>query len=81
MLCRRFIYAVAINGVTGKDLVICSGDDLTNTLANLTAHADIPVLTGFVCQSEDDIKRLNAVSDEVIVIKTSVITTKEARSR
>lgn len=40
-----FIYAVAINGVTGK-----TGnyrDDLDKHLANLEAVADIPVLTGF----------------------------------
>ncbi|MFR1969324.1 MAG: tryptophan synthase subunit alpha, partial [Streptococcus salivarius] len=60
-----FIYAVAINGVTGK-----TGnyrDDLDKHLANLTAHADIPVLTGFGVSTEDDIKRFNAVSDGVIV--------------
>ena len=60
-----FIYAVAINGVTGK-----TGnyrDDLDKHLANLTAHADIPVLTGFGVSTEEDIKRFNAVSDGVIV--------------
>ena len=52
-----FIYAVAINGVTGK-----TGnyrDDLDKHLANLTAHADIPVLTGFGVSTEEDIKRLS----------------------
>ena len=60
-----FIYAVAINGVTGK-----TGnyrDDLDKHLSNLTAHADIPVLTGFGVSTEEDIKRFNAVSDGVIV--------------
>ena len=60
-----FIYAVAINGVTGK-----TGnyrDDLDKHLSNLTAYADIPVLTGFGVSTEEDIKRFNAVSDGVIV--------------
>lgn len=60
-----FVYAVAINGVTGK-----TGnyrDDLDKHLANLTAHADIPVLTGFGVSTEEDIERFNAVSDGVIV--------------
>ena len=62
---RGFIYAVAINGVTGK-----TGnyrDDLDKHLSNLTAYADIPVLTGFGVSTEEDIKRFNAVSDGVIV--------------
>lgn len=60
-----FIYAVAINGVTGK-----SGnyrDDLDAHLATLCDHADIPVLTGFGVTTEEDIQRFNAVSDGVIV--------------
>ncbi|MBM7635420.1 tryptophan synthase subunit alpha [Streptococcus saliviloxodontae] len=60
-----FIYAVAINGVTGK-----AGnyrDDLDKHLANLTELADIPVLTGFGVSTEEDIARFNKVSDGVIV--------------
>lgn len=60
-----FIYAVAINGVTGK-----TGnyrDDLDKHLANLRELADIPVLTGFGVSTEADIQRFNAVSDGVIV--------------
>ena len=51
-----FIYAVAINGVTGK-----TGnyrDDLDKHLANLTAHADIPVLTGFGVSTETTLNAL-----------------------
>ena len=60
-----FIYAVAINGVTGK-----TGnyrDDLDKHLANLETVADIPVLTGFGVSTQDDVERFNAVSDGVIV--------------
>ena len=60
-----FIYAVAINGVTGKTGNY--SDDLDKHLSNLTAYADIPVLTGFGVSTEEDIKRFNAVSDGVIV--------------
>ncbi|MGT2929793.1 tryptophan synthase subunit alpha [Streptococcus dentasini] len=60
-----FIYAVAINGVTGK-----SGsyrNDLDSHLARLHQTAQIPVLTGFGVSSKDDIVRFNQVSDGVIV--------------
>ena len=67
-LCQNaegFIYAVAINGVTGK-----TGnyrDDLDKHLANLEVVADIPVLTGFGVSTKADIERFNKVSDGVIV--------------
>ena len=60
-----FVYAVAINGVTGK-----AGnyrDDLDKHLAQLHQVADIPVLTGFGVSTQDDVERFNAVSDGVIV--------------
>lgn len=60
-----FIYAVAINGVTGK-----TGnyrDDLDKHLTNLKAIADIPVLTGFGVSTPADIERFNKVLDGVIV--------------
>ena len=60
-----FIYAVAVNGVTGK-----SGsyrDDLDHHLAQLHEIASIPVLTGFGVSSMEDVHRFNKVSDGVIV--------------
>lgn len=60
-----FIYAVAINGVTGK-----TGnyrDDLDKHLTNLKTIADIPVLTGFGVSTPADIELFNKVSDGVIV--------------
>ena len=60
-----FIYAVAVNGVTGK-----AGnyrDDLDKHLAKLHDLAAIPVLTGFGVSTQEDVKRFNAVSDGVIV--------------
>lgn len=60
-----FIYAVAINGVTGK-----TGnyrDDLDKHLTNLKTIADIPVLTGFGVSTPADSERFNKVSDGVIV--------------
>lgn len=68
VLCKDaegFIYAVAINGVTGK-----TGNyraDLDKHLENLKAVADIPVLTGFGVSTKNDIERFNKVSDGVIV--------------
>lgn len=65
-----FIYAVAINGVTGK-----TGnyrDDLDKHLANLETVADIPVLTGFGVSTKADIERFNKVSDGVIV-RTKIV--------
>ncbi|MFC3931279.1 tryptophan synthase subunit alpha [Streptococcus dentapri] len=60
-----FIYAVAINGVTGK-----TGNyrnDLDKHLAALHEASEIPVLAGFGVSTKDDIARFNKVSDGVIV--------------
>lgn len=60
-----FVYAVAINGVTGK-----SGsyrDDLDKHLAQLSQVSSIPVLTGFGVSSLEDVVRFNQASDGVIV--------------
>ena len=60
-----FIYAVAINGVTGK--MGNYRDDLDQHLATLRDLATIPVLTGFGVSTQEDIQRFNQVSDGVIV--------------
>lgn len=60
-----FIYAVAINGVTGK--MGNYRDDLDQHLATLRDLGTIPVLTGFGVSTKEDIDRFNQVSDGVIV--------------
>ena len=60
-----FIYAVAINGVTGK--IGNYRDDLDQHLTTLRDLATIPVLTGFGVSTQEDIQRFNQVSDGVIV--------------
>ena len=60
-----FIYAVAVNGVTGK--AGSYRDDLDHHLAQLHEIASISVLTGFGVSSMEDIHRFNKVSDGVIV--------------
>ena len=60
-----FIYAVAVNGVTGK--AGSYRDDLDHDLAQLHEIASIPVLTGFGVSSMEDVHRFNKVSDGVIV--------------
>ena len=60
-----FIYAVAINGVTGE--MGNYRDDLDQHLATLRDLATIPVLTGFGVSTQEDIQRFNQVSDGVIV--------------
>ncbi|AXQ78197.1 tryptophan synthase subunit alpha [Streptococcus chenjunshii] len=60
-----FIYAVAVNGVTGTGQKY--QDNLDNHLSRLSAIADIPVLTGFGVSELADVERFNRVSDGVIV--------------
>lgn len=60
-----FIYAVAINGVTGK--MDSYSKDLDGHLQGLRELASVPVLTGFGVSSKEDILRFNQVSDGVIV--------------
>ena len=60
-----FIYAVAVNGVTGK--ASSYREDLDQHLVQLHEIASIPVLTGFGVSSMEDVHRFNQVSDGVIV--------------
>ncbi|MEX2804200.1 tryptophan synthase subunit alpha [Streptococcus sp. H31] len=60
-----FIYAVAVNGVTGR--VQGYQDNLDEHLSSLHDIADIPVLTGFGVSTLADVERFNQVSDGVIV--------------
>ena len=62
---QGFVYAVAINGVTGK--ADSYRDDLDKHLKQLTALSPVPVLTGFGVSSKADVVRFNQVSDGVIV--------------
>ena len=62
---QGFVYAVAINGVTGKSNQYT--DDLDYHLHELTELSPVPVLTGFGVSSQEDILRFNRVSDGVIV--------------
>ena len=60
-----FVYAVAINGVTGKENSY--SDELDNHLKNLSALTEIPVCVGFGVSSLADVERFNKVSSGVIV--------------
>lgn len=60
-----FVYAVAINGVTGKSNQY--REDLDGHLKRLRALSPVPVLTGFGVSSQEDILRFNRVSDGVIM--------------
>ncbi|MDQ0222271.1 tryptophan synthase subunit alpha [Streptococcus moroccensis] len=60
-----FVYAVAINGVTGKTDQY--REDLDKHLATLTELSPIPVLTGFGVSTQADVNRFNKVSSGVIV--------------
>lgn len=60
-----FVYAVAVNGVTGVGATY--KEELDQHLHRLKALSPIPVLTGFGVSTEADIERFNRVSDGVIV--------------
>lgn len=60
-----FIYAVAVNGITGEGKTY--SDSLNEHLKTLTEMSSIPVLTGFGVSSFEDVERFNRYSDGVIV--------------
>jgi len=60
-----FIYAVAINGVTGKENAY--SNQLDQHLKALSSLTDVPVLTGFGISNLTDVERFNKVSSGVIV--------------
>ncbi len=60
-----FIYAVAINGVTGKEHAYT--DHLDAHLINLSNLTELPVCVGFGVSSLSDVERFNKVSSGVIV--------------
>lgn len=66
-----FIYAVAINGVTGKENAY--SNQLDQHLKALSSLTDVPVLTGFGISTLSDVDRFNKVSSGVIVGSKIVI--------
>lgn len=60
-----FVYAVAVNGVTGKANAYRS--NLDAHLTSLSALTDLPVVTGFGVSSLADVERFNQFSNGVIV--------------
>ena len=60
-----FIYAVAVNGVTGRENAYSDTlDEHLKTLSNLT---ELPVCVGFGVSNLTDVARFNKVADGVIV--------------
>lgn len=60
-----FVYAVAINGVTGKENAY--SDELDAHLRQLSLLSEVPVCVGFGVSSLSDVERFNKVADGVIV--------------
>ncbi|QDK71042.1 tryptophan synthase subunit alpha [Lactococcus protaetiae] len=60
-----FVYAVAINGVTGKENAY--SDELDEHLRQLSVLTEVPVCVGFGVSSLSDVERFNKVADGVIV--------------
>ena len=60
-----FIYAVAINGVTGAGATY--SDELDEHVAKLSALTDLPVCVGFGVSTLADVARFNKVSSGVVV--------------
>lgn len=60
-----FVYAVAINGVTGK--AGAYSEDLDAHVAKLASLTDLPVCVGFGVSNLEDVARFNKVSSGVIV--------------
>ncbi|WEV61126.1 tryptophan synthase subunit alpha [Streptococcaceae bacterium ESL0729] len=62
---QGFIYAVALNGVTGTQNAY--QEELDNHLATLRDLSPIPVVTGFGISKLEDVARFHRVSDGVVV--------------
>lgn len=65
-----FVYAVTLNGTTGKG--VTRTKKLLDYLAELQATSPVPVFAGFGIQTPEDVLRLTQVADGVVVGSTIV---------
>jgi tryptophan synthase alpha chain len=61
---RGFVYAVALNGVTGAELSL---DDVGEYLSRVRQASDVPVLAGFGIRERDQVTALHHHCDGVVV--------------
>ncbi len=60
-----FLYFVSIAGITGAGLK--AQDDIADRIAVLKKHTDLPVALGFGVKTPQDVKKMGALADAVIV--------------
>lgn len=60
-----FLYFVSIAGITGAGLK--AQDDISERIATLRKHTDLPVALGFGVKTAADVKKMGAMADAVIV--------------
>ncbi|HNQ95309.1 MAG TPA: tryptophan synthase subunit alpha [Anaerolineales bacterium] len=62
---KGFIYLVSVTGITGERKAIAEG--LSDLIANVRKHTDIPVCVGFGISTPEQAKEVGAMADGVIV--------------
>jgi tryptophan synthase alpha chain len=60
-----FIYYVAVSGVTGTKSA--STDSITQAVAKIKRHTNIPVAVGFGIKTASDVKSIAQIADAVVV--------------
>ena len=71
-----FLYFVSIAGITGAGLK--AKDDIASRIATLRKHTDLPIALGFGVKTSDDVKKMGAMADAVIVGSRVVDTIKDS---
>lgn len=62
-----FIYAITLRGVTGAVLEGADATALAEQIAGLRAATSLPIAAGFGVRTPDDVRRIAAVADGVVV--------------
>jgi tryptophan synthase alpha chain len=71
-----FLYFVSIAGITGAGLK--AKDDISARIATLRKHTDLPIALGFGVKTSDDVRKMGAMADAVIVGSRVVDTIKDS---
>jgi tryptophan synthase alpha chain len=71
-----FLYFVSIAGITGAGLK--AKDDISARIATLRKHTDLPIALGFGVKTSDDVRKMGALADAVIVGSRVVDTIKNS---
>ncbi|SET18754.1 tryptophan synthase, alpha chain [Oceanobacillus limi] len=62
-----FLYAVTVNGITGERSTVDTGEGLEHYMKRIKKHSNTPVLAGFGISTPEQVRKIGAACDGVII--------------